>query len=443
MGAHAGAQPKAARLKVKQTKRSARTSCSDGKKSHTLWADISLSHAHVRFAVLQTRIGLFFPFLFLSHSLLSHEVFMKNLPLFSAAFAVSLSAFASGSFAQTMDELIAGAKKEGELTVIALPRDWCGYGDVIDGFKTKYGLKINELNPDAGSGDEIEAIKANKTNKGPQAPDVIDVGLSFGPSAKKDGLIQPYKVSTWASIPDSAKDADGSWYGDYYGVLSFVVNADIIKTSPKDWADLQTDAYKGKVALSGDPRVSNQATMAVYAAGLATGTNKDAATAAKTGLTYFADLNKKGNFVPVTGNSASLAQGTTPLVVLWDYNGLAARDNLKGNPKIDVVVPNNGVIAGVYVQAISAYAPHINAAKLWMEYLYSDEGQLAWLKGYCHPIRFNDLVKSNKVPAGLMAKLPPAANYDKALFPSLDEQAAAKDVVAKQWDTTVGATVAK
>ena len=71
-----------------------------------------------------------------------------------------------------------------QLTTIALPHDWCNYGEVIDGFKAKYGIKVNELNPDAGSGDEIEAIKANKDNKGPQAPDVIDVGLSFGPSAK-------------------------------------------------------------------------------------------------------------------------------------------------------------------------------------------------------------------------------------------------------------------
>src|SRR5215471_15566689 len=123
----------------------------------------------------------------------------------------------------SMAQLVAAAKQEGQVTVIALPHDWCGYGDVISGFKQKYGLKVNELNPDAGSGDEIEAIKANKGNTGPQAPDVIDVGLGFGPSAMKDGLIQPYKVSTWASIPDTAKDADGYWYGDYHGVLTFEV----------------------------------------------------------------------------------------------------------------------------------------------------------------------------------------------------------------------------
>ena len=90
-------------------------------------------------------------------------------------------------------------------------------------------------------------------------------------------------------------------------------------------------------------------------------------------------------------------------------------------------MPKTGVVAGVYVQAISAYAPHPNAAKLWMEYLYSDEGQLGWLKGYCHPIRFNDLAKSGEIPQDLLDKLPPAAAYEAAVFPTLDEQAAAKD----------------
>ncbi|TIV07474.1 MAG: ABC transporter substrate-binding protein, partial [Mesorhizobium sp.] len=160
----------------------------------------------------------------------------------------------------SLDDLVKAAKAEGQLTVIALPHDWCGYGAVIDAFKAKYPeITINELNPDAGSGDEVEAIKANKDNKGPQAPDVIDVGLSFGPTAKKDGLIQPYKVSTWDSIPDSAKDADGAWTGDYYGVLSFEVNKDLVKESPADWADLLKPEFANTVALAGDPRASNQA----------------------------------------------------------------------------------------------------------------------------------------------------------------------------------------
>src|SRR5687768_13595918 len=101
-----------------------------------------------------------------------------------SAAAVVLMSTTSLVSADSMDELVAAAKKEGQLTTIALPHDWCGYGAVLQGFKEKYGIEINELNPDAGSSDEIEAIKANKDNKGPQAPDVIDVGFSYGPSAK-------------------------------------------------------------------------------------------------------------------------------------------------------------------------------------------------------------------------------------------------------------------
>ena len=350
-------------------------------------------------------------------------------------------ASASLAAAEPSAELIEAAKKEGMLTTIALPHDWCGYGAVIDGFKKKYPeITVNELNPDAGSADEVEAIKANKDNKGPQAPDVVDVGLAFGPQMKAEGLTMPYKVSTWDEIPAEIKDADGHWYGDYYGVMSLLVNKDLVKETPKDWADLMKPEYAGQVALAGDPRASNQAILGVLAAGMASGA-KAGKEAGEAGLKYFAELNKAGNFVPVIGKSGTLAQGATPIIVMWDYNALAAKDTLAGNPPVEVVVPASGVLAGVYVQAISAYAPHPNAAKLWMEYLYSDEGQTAWLAGYCHPARFNAMSKAGKIPQALLDKLPPAASYEKAYFPTLDEVNANKAAVTAGWDSVVGANV--
>jgi len=334
-----------------------------------------------------------------------------------------------------MDALVAAAKAEGSLTTIALPHDWCNYGEALDTFKTKYGLTINELNPDGGSGDEVEAIKANKDNKGPQAPDVIDVGFSFGSSSKADGLIQAYKVSTWDSIPAEAKDADGFWYGDYYGVMAFLVNTDVQSKVPQDWSDLLDPAYKGQVALSGDPRTSNQAIQAVYASALANGGSLGNAQA---GLDYFAKLNAAGNLVPTISNNGLVAKGETPVRITWDYNGLAAIDSFAGNPKATLVVPKSGRFAGVYVQAISAYAPHPNAAKLWMEFLYSDEGQLIWMKGYCHPIREGDMRTRGVVPADLAAKLPDVSG---AVFPSLDQLNSAKDLITKNWDSAVGANI--
>jgi putative spermidine/putrescine transport system substrate-binding protein len=330
---------------------------------------------------------------------------------------------------------LAAAKTEGGLTTIALPPTWCNYGDLIAGYTAKTGIAINGLNPDGSSQQEVDAIKANKDNKGPQAPDVIDVGLSFGPTAKAEGIIRAYKVPTWDSIPATAKDAEGFWYGDYYGVLSFEVNTDAQPKVPADWADLLDPAYKGQVALSGNPVKSNQAISGVWAAAFANGGGGDNP---QPGLDFFKQLNDKGNFVPVIAKTPTVVSGDTAVRITWTYNALADRDAQAGKTNITVVVPKTGRFGGMYVQAISAYAPHPNAAELWMDWLYSDEGQNLWLKGYCNPIRYDDMVARGVVPADLAAKLPDSKG---AFLPTLDQITKATDVITKGWPTTVGVVV--
>lgn len=354
-----------------------------------------------------------------------------------------LAMLASAAHAETLAEIEAAAKKEGMLTTIALPHDWCNYGEIIASFKAKYPeITVNELNPDAGSADELEAIRANKDNTGPQAPDVIDVGLAFGPQAKDEGLIQPYKVSVWDDIPAEIKDADGFWAGSYYGVMALGVNTDLVPTAPKKWDDLLKPDYANAFALTGDPRASNQAILAIMSAGMSRGGEPGEDTGNK-GLEFMAELNKAGNFVPVTGKSGTMAQGQTPIIAAWDYNLLSWRDQLADNPPVEVVIPEGPVLAGVYVQAISAYAPHPNAAKLWMEHLFSNEGQNGYVKGYCHTARFTSMVSAGDVPQDLLDALPPAEAYARAVFPSVAQQEAHKAVVTGQWDAVVGAQVAE
>jgi len=364
---------------------------------------------------------------------------MKKFAVLAAIVLLAgVGVFAQSTSTTDMNALIAAAKAEGQLTVIALPHDWVNYGEMIQKFSAKYGITINELNPDGSSAEEIEAIKANENNKGPQAPDVIDVGLKFGPEAVAAGLLSPYKVQTWDSIPKDVKDKDGYWYGDYYGALAFEVNSDIVKNVPRTWSDLLKPEYKGKFALSGDPRISAQAYMTVIAASLANGGSLDNV---QPGLQYFAKMNKIGNLVPLIAVTGTLASGETPITIEWDYNALANKDKLNGNPNIQVIVPPTGVVAGIYIQGISAYAPHPNAARLWEEYLYSDEGQLIWLKGYGHPIRFNDLANRGVVPADLAAKLPPSSAYANVVFPTLDQQTVLAQAIANGWDKIVGANI--
>lgn len=328
-----------------------------------------------------------------------------------------------------IDALIAAAQAEGTLNTIGLPRDYCNYGGVIEGFKSKYGIEVNELVPDAAPADALEAIRVSQGST-VQAPDVVDIGLMLAPEALADGLFQRYQVESWDSIPDQSKDPDSLWYGGYYGVVAFDVNADAAASVPADWSDLLDPQYQGQVALAGDPRVSNQAVFAVFAAALANGGSLDDA---QPGLEYFAQLNDLGNLAPVIADSSSVASGETPVAIRWTYNALPNRD--ANATSIEVVVPERGRLAFVYVQAISAFAPHPNAAKLWMEYLYSDEGQLGWLEGYCLPIRYEDLVEREIIPGDLASRLPETSGTQ---FPSVDQMAVAKDLIAANWDAVVG-----
>lgn len=333
-----------------------------------------------------------------------------------------------------MEALIAAAQAEGELNVIALPDDWCNYGEMMSTFSNKYGIKVNSINPEAGSADELQAIIDNKENKGPQAPDVIDVGPAFGPLAKEQGLITPYKVTTWDTIA-GVKDPEGYFYTDYNGVLVIEVNLDVVKDVPQDWADLLDPKYKGQIALAGDPRSSNQAAQTVYAVALANGGSLDNV---QPGLEFFKELNARGNLLPLIANTGSIAKGETPITFQWNYLALANAEAFNGNPPLQIVYPKSVSWGGYYLQAISAYAPHPAAARLWQEFLYSDEGQLIWMKGYCAPARLGDMLQRGVVPDDLKEKLPAPEIINSAVVPNSDQLSAARELIKNQWDSVVG-----
>ena len=339
-------------------------------------------------------------------------------------------------------DLVDACKAEGMVTIIATPPDWANYGEIFADFQTTTGIEINSLDPNAGSADELAAIEANKENKGPQAPDIVDVGYAYGKTGIDSGYYMPYKVTTWDKIPDtllglSAKDPDGYWIGGYYGVMAMLSNTAVVKTPPTNWADLLKPEYKGQVALSGDPRSSNQAIQSVFAATLANGGSLDNA---QPGLDYFKAMNDAGNFVPVIAKPGTVAVGATPIVLTWDYLAFGYVDEWAGNPPAAVSYPSP-TIASMYVQAISAYAPHPNCAKVWMEILHSDEGQLAWMRGYAHGVQQAEMEARGAIPADLAAKLPASSAFASAVAPNPDQLSVAKELITAGWMTTVGVAV--
>jgi putative spermidine/putrescine transport system substrate-binding protein len=329
--------------------------------------------------------------------------------------------------------IVAAAKKDTGLNTIALPPDWANYGEIMDVFMKTYGLKITNSSPDISSAEELQAIKSLAGQK--RAPDVVDVGPSFAIQGAADKQFVAYKPSTWASVPASAKDKDGFWVGNYFGVISFGVNKNVVKNVPKTWADLLKPEYKGQVALNGNPLSAAAAFAAVWSAALANGGSLDNI---QPGIEFFAKLKAAGNYIPVGATPATVQTGQTPIVADWDYLNLGYSKTLAGKVDWTVTVPSDGVYGSHYATAINAQAPNPNAAKLWVEYILSDAGQMMFLKGYAHPIRFNDMVKRGVIPKATLDALPDAAVYQNVKFATPAQLTKAKAVMAAQWAAKVG-----
>jgi putative spermidine/putrescine transport system substrate-binding protein len=342
----------------------------------------------------------------------------------SSSWKTATSAAANGG----MDALVAAAKAEGKLNVIALPPDWANYGQMITDFQTKYGIVINSDNPDGSSADEINAVKNNAgTDK---APDVLDLGANV--ALANTALFAPYKVAAWADIPDNLKESTGLWVSDYSGYESIGCDAGKV-TMPATMADLKKPEYKGMIALNGDPTQASAGFHGVVLAALANGGSADNLAP---GVEFFKALSDSGNLLPVDPNPATIKSGQTPCVIDWLYNNGAQTDALKGTIDWKVIVPSDAPpVAAFYIQAINKDAPHPAAARLWQEYLYSAAGQNTWLKGYAIPVLFDKMKAAGTLDADAAAKLPAVSGAPVVL--TQDQLTKGQDYLKANWTITI------
>src|ERR1700730_1438999 len=315
--------------------------------------------------------------------------------------------------------LITAAKAEGTLNVIALPPDWANYGAVISGFTAKYGIQVNSANPNGSSQDEVNAFDGT-----PNAPDVVDVGQSV--ALANTAKFAPYKVATWNDIPAGAKEPTGLWFNDYGGYMGIGYDSSKVPGGTiTSVADLLGSGFKGKVALAGDPTKSNQGLNGVIMAAVANGGSLDDVSA---GVNFFHQLKQAGNYVPVVGTAATVKAGQTPVLFEWDY---LSTSHGKDVSTWKIFVPSNAIIGGYYSQAINNQAPHPAAARLWEEYLYSDEGQNLWLKGGARPVRMAAMTTAGTIDKTAAAALP-AVNGTPQV-PSGDPQSEGSAYVVANW----------
>jgi putative spermidine/putrescine transport system substrate-binding protein len=320
---------------------------------------------------------------------------------------------------------VSAAKSEGRYVTYGQPDDWANWGGVFSIFNGMYGC--TRVDTDMSSAEEIAKFKAEQRN--PQA-DSAEIGMVWGPIAVKEGVTMAYKNANWDKIPDWAKDTDGNWFGLYVGVPVFLVNKDIVKNIPTSWADLKKDEYRNSVVMA-DPRTSGTGVNTVLAAAYALGgdvTNLDPA------IAYFAELEKKGNLKKIGDSSANIQKGETPILIQYDFLAKTNRDNFKDEVNLEVVFPAEGSIYAPGALMLNKFAPHPNLAKLFADFVTSDEGQIEFAKGGAMPIRYveGNLALTDDVKARML----PEGFYGNCGKPT-DWNVTPPELVAERWESEV------
>ncbi|PXA79185.1 ABC transporter substrate-binding protein [Auritidibacter sp. NML120779] len=330
---------------------------------------------------------------------------------------------------ENIDEIAAKAQEEGQVRLIAYPETWANYAGHFEGFEEKYGVDVVVDSPDASSAEELQAVE-NLRGQDNQ-PDVLDIGYSFTNSAIEQELIEPYKPSNWDSIPDDLKHPDGEWVGSYYGVISIGVNMDMVDEVPKTFEDLLDPQYEGQIALPGDPRQGASAIATVFAASLANGGNLDDI---EPGIDFFAELADSGKLTTVSDAAAGMTQGEAAIIFDWNYNWLGREDQLKADGvNFEYFVLEDGVFGNYYAQPVTIGSPQPNAARLWVDWLTSDEGAEQYALGGAIPARFNELAEEGKLSDKALDSLPDPDIVAQVELPNAEQGDAANAVIAEQW----------
>ena len=321
----------------------------------------------------------------------------------TAWLAASLGAAALPARAQapqpSLKELEQAARKQGRLASVGMPDDWANWRGVWADLKRLYG--VEHVDSDMSSAEEIAKIEAERGNA---TVDIGDVGFEFGAIAKARGITRPYKPSTWAQVPDWAKDADGHWALAYTGTIAFAVNTKRVKAVPRSWRALFDSTAR---VLIGEVGRAAQANAGVLSAAIALGGDE---TRLAPALAAFAPLARQHRLVTTNAQPALMERAEADVFVLWDFNALSYRDKIPNAGDYEILIPSDGSVTSGYTTILNRNAPHPDAAMLAREYIFSDAGQIQLARGNARPIRADSLA----LPEDVRRKLIDGKQYAKA-----------------------------
>jgi iron(III) transport system substrate-binding protein len=194
---------------------------------------------------------------------------------------------------------------------------------------------------------------------------------------KQDGWLQPYKPKNLPELVDafrSFNDPDDLFTATAAGLVLITYNTSVVSPAeaPRKWTDLADPRWKNKVSI-GHPGFSGYVgTWVVQMKKLY-------------GWDYFKKLELNKPRIGRSINDTVTMLNAKESIVAAGPSATTLESRAKGNP-LAVVYPEDGAVLMVSASGILKNAPAPNAAKLFMEYLLSREGNEVMVQQHQDPV---------------------------------------------------------
>jgi iron(III) transport system substrate-binding protein len=281
---------------------------------------------------------------------------------------------------------------------------------------------------DMGSQEVLDRLRAEAAN--PQADLWFGAPAEIFERAAKEGLLEPYRPTWAADVPDDAHDPRELWYGSYLTPEVIAYNSEAVTDAeaPKDWNDVLDPKWRGKVIIR-DP-IASGTMRAIFGAIIA----RELARTGSTRAGYDWLLRLDANTKEYTLNPTILYQKLgrqEGVITLYNMPDMAT---LQQRTKIPVkwVVPASGTPVLVEGIAIVKGAKHPEVAKRFYEFVTTQDALRTAARDFLRIPARTDL-PADSLPAWIRD-----ANRTMKTMP-VDRQLLADslDVWMRYWDANI------
>jgi iron(III) transport system substrate-binding protein len=282
-------------------------------------------------------------------------------------------------------ELVAAAKKEGSVTWYIAQVDTETAEAMGRAFTATYpGVTVSVIRTTGQVA--YERLLQDLKNGAPQCDVFSSTDISQYPALKKRGALADYTPAGAATLlPAFQKVSDpGYMYPSSATSHLLISNSAQVKNPPKAWTDLLDPRWKGRVA-TGHPAFSG--CTGIWALALT-----------KTyGWDFFEKLAKNNPRIGRSGNDPVTLINAGECLVGPAPANTAFQQVDRGNP-IAPAYPIDGATLCLGPSSVMASAPHPNAARLYMEWLMSDDFSKLSVANHGDPVHPGVALTSGQKP---------------------------------------------